>query len=232
MISLLGLAVLGTLVASAGAFGELREHGYAWENERFYEQRMALNLALRVGGALLTGIWLLWLSSQTAAGISSEREQDTWMSLLATPLDRGEILRGKMLGPLRATAHCGVTLGALWLIGCAVGAVHPLGLLNAIVMVLIMVWFATALGTFVSLKSKTTWKARMWTQGILIAPHVCCQLPIPSVLALVGFSLWSYAEIHAVWSGTLFEDRGFIPTFRRSRADFLRISDARLGQLS
>jgi hypothetical protein len=210
LISLLGLAVLGTLVASWRAFGELWEHGYAWENDQFYEQRMMLNLALRVGGALLTGIWLLWLSSQTAAGISSEREQDTWNSLLATPLDRSEILRGKMLGPVRATAHCGVTLGALWLIGCVVGAVHPLGLLNAIVMVLIMVWFATALGTFLSLKSKTTWKARMWTQGILIAPHVCCQLPIPSVLALVGFSLWSYAEIHAVWSGTLFKEPSFI----------------------
>jgi ABC-type Na+ efflux pump permease subunit len=209
-MSLLGLAVLGTLVGSQGAFGELREHGYGWESDGSYEQRMALNIALRYGGALLTAIWLLWLSSQTAAGISSEREQDTWISLLATPLDRSEILRGKMLGPVRATAHYGVTLVALWSIGCAVGAVHPLGLVNAIVMVLIMVWFATALGTFASMKSKITWKARMWTQGILIAPHVCCLLPIPSVLALVGFSLWSYAEIHAVWSGTLFEQPSFI----------------------
>ena len=73
-----------------------------------------------------------------------------------------------------------------------------------------MVWFATALGTFVSLKSEITWKARMWTQGILIAPHVCCLLPIPSVLMLVGISLWSYAEIHAVWSGTVFEEPRFI----------------------
>jgi ABC-type transport system involved in multi-copper enzyme maturation permease subunit len=206
LISLLGLAVVWTLVGSWGAFREVWEHGYGWQTEGFYDDRMMLNVALRYGGALLTGIWLLWLSSQTAAGISSEREQDTWISLLATPLDRSEILRGKMLGPLRATAHCGVTLGALWLIGCAAGAVHPLGLLNGIVMVLIVVWFATALGTFVSLKSKITWKSRMWTLGILIAPHFCCAVPIPSALTLVGFSLWSYAEIHAVLSGNLFEE--------------------------
>jgi ABC-type transport system involved in multi-copper enzyme maturation permease subunit len=201
--SLLVLAVIWTLAQSRFAFWELREHGFGWQNEGFYEQRLMLNIGLRYGGALLTGMWLLWLASQTAAGISSEREQDTWTSLLATSLEGREILRGKMLGPLRATSHFGVTLGALWIIGCAVGAVHPLGLLNALVMVLIMVWFVTSLGTYASLRSQVTWKARMWTMGILIAPHVCCMLPLPSILALVGFSLWSYAEMHSLWSGAL-----------------------------
>jgi hypothetical protein len=155
---------------------------------------------------LVTGIWLLWLSSQTAAGICSEREQDTWISLLATPLDGAEILRGKMMGPLWATAPFGVALGALWLIGCAAGAVHPLGSLNIVVVVLIMAWFTTSLGTFISLRSQRTWKARLWTQGILIAPHFCCLLPVPSALVLVGISFWSYAEIHELWSGILFHE--------------------------
>ncbi len=210
LISLLVLAVLATLAGSRFAFWELREHGYGWDNEGSYEQRLMMNIGLRYGCAFLTGIWLLWLASQTAAGISSEREQGTWTSLLATPLERNEILRGKMLGPLRATAHFGVTLGALWIIGSAVGAVHPLGLLNAIVIVLIMVGFTTSLGTYASLRSQLTWKARMWTLGILIAPHVCCMLPLPSILTLVGFSLWSYAEIHALWSGTLGFESAFI----------------------
>ena len=113
-----------------------------------------LNIGLRYGCAIVMGIWMLWLASQTAAGISSEREQDTWIGLLATPLEGSEILRGKMLGPLRATAPFGVTLGALWLIGVAAGAVHPLGLLNAIVVVVILAWFTTALGTYLSLRSQ------------------------------------------------------------------------------
>jgi hypothetical protein len=111
-----------------------------------------------------------------------------------------------MLGPLRATAPFGVALGALWIIGCAAGAVHPLGLLNVVVMVLIMAWFTTALGTFISLRSQRTWKARMWTQGILIFPHVCCMLPLLSPLFLVGISLWSYADIHELWSGILIHE--------------------------
>ena len=239
---LLVLAVLGALVASWGAFGELREHGYGWTNEPAYTERMALSLGLRIGGALLTGIWLLWLSSQAAAGITSEHENDTWTSLLATPLERHEILRGKMLGPLRATARFGVTLGMLWIIGFAVGAVHPLGLLNAAVMVVIMVWFAIALGTFISLKSKLTWKARLCTQGILIAPHFCCLVPIPSILTLVGVSLWSYAEIAVLFSerwpnspGAMVYGCGYFfggmalyagAAFFLTRSAFRRVSDA------
>jgi hypothetical protein len=115
-----------------------------------------------------------------------------------------------MLGPLRATAPFGVTLGALWLIGLAAGAVHPLGLLNAIVVAVILAWFTTALGTYISLKSLLTWKARLWTQGILIAPHVCCLLPLPSALMLVGISLWSYAETHAMWNAELSSEPGVV----------------------
>ena len=90
LIGLLVLAVLGTLAGSRFAFWELREHGYGWDNEGSYAQRLMLNIGLRYGCALVTGIWLLWLASQTAAGISSEREQDTWTGLLATPLERSE----------------------------------------------------------------------------------------------------------------------------------------------
>ena len=205
LIGLLVLAVIGTLVASRDAFGELREHGYGYENSRTYNQRLMLNLGLRFGSALVMGIGLLWLASQTAASISSEREQDTWTGLLATPLEGSEILRGKMLGPLRAIAPFGVTLGVLWLIGLAAGAVHPLGLLNTIVVVVLLAWFTTALGTYVSLRSQLTRKARLWTQGVLIAPHVCCMLPLPSALMLVGISLWSYAEIHAPENGAVLD---------------------------
>jgi ABC-type Na+ efflux pump permease subunit len=205
LLGLLGLVVIGTLFASQYAFRELREHGYGYEDPLLYQQRLMLNIGLRYGGALAIGIWILWLAGRTAAGISAEREQDTWIGLLATPLEGSEILRGKMLGPLRASVPFGVTLGALWLIGIAAGSVHPLGLLNAIVVVVLLAWFTTALGTYTSLRSQLTWKARLWTQGILIVPHFCCLLPVPSALVLVGFSLWSYAEIHSLWSGAVFD---------------------------
>jgi ABC-type transport system involved in multi-copper enzyme maturation permease subunit len=193
---LLVMAVSAAIVGFCFVFPELWENGYsgAWRGSG-YERRMVLNIALRVGTALLNAIWLLWLGGATAAGITSEREQDTWTSLLATPLEGREIVLGKMLGPLRATAPTGVTIGVLWSIGLVAGAVHPLGFLHALVELTLLVWFTTALGTYVSLKSQTTWKARLWTQGILVAPHVCCFFPIPSALVLLGFSLWSYSDV-------------------------------------
>ena len=195
-------AVVGALVALALRL-ELGEHGFGAGNREHYIQRLMLNFGLRYGGTVLIGIWMLWLAGLTAGGISSELEQDTWIGLLATPLERGEILRGKMLGPLRATALFGVTLVVLWLIGCAAGAVHPLGLVSAIVVLALLVWFAIALGTYASLKWKVTWKARLWAAGILIVPNICCFV---SPLWLAGLSLWSYAEIDTLRSGVWIDE--------------------------
>jgi ABC-type Na+ efflux pump permease subunit len=195
MYSVLGLMVVGILIASWGAFQELLTYGYGAGSTQQYEHRMMLNIALRYGGALAILIWLLSLAGQAAAGITAEREQDTWTSLLATPLEGREILRGKMLGPLRATAPVGAAIGTVWLIGTAVGSVHPLGLINAALVLGLLIWFALALGTHRSLHAKGTWQARLWAQGILIAPNVCCLLPIPSPGMLAGLSLWSYVEI-------------------------------------
>jgi hypothetical protein len=118
--------------------------------------------------------------------------------LLATPLDAGEILRGKTLGPLRATGHCGAVILALWLLGLAAGAVHPLGLINALVVLGLYTWFILAVGTFASLRSPSTWQARLWTQSVLVAPHLCCLVPLPSAGHLLGVSLWSYSEIDSL----------------------------------
>jgi ABC-type Na+ efflux pump permease subunit len=203
LFTLLVMAVSAAIVGFCFVFPELWEHGYfdAWTGSGS-ERRMGLNIALRVGTVLLSAIWLLWLGGATSAGITSEREQDTWTSLLSTPLEGREIVLGKMLGPLRATAPTGVTIGVLWVIGLVAGSIHPLGFLYALVVLALLVWFTTALGTYVSLTSKVTWKARLLTQGILIAPHVCCLLPIPSALVLLGFSLWSYYEVSELWMGS------------------------------
>lgn len=201
-LALAGLVVGGVLYESEGAFREVWRNGYGFVDDASFTQREWFNFALRVCSVLLFGIWILWLGRLSAAGFSSEREQDTWISLVATPLEADEILRAKMLGPLRATAPFGVTVVAIWLIGLASGAVHPLGFVAAVAMMGLFIWFVAALGSYISLKSKITWRAQLWTQGILIAPHVCCALPIPSALVLVWFSIWSYSEVHGAFSAS------------------------------
>ncbi len=201
---LLGAAFVGGCVGSVHAFREViglidgSTHGY----------RMAFNIGLRFGTGALFFLWMLWLGGVTAASLSSEREQDTWISLLSTPLEARDILRGKMLGALRATAHFGVTIVALWFLGLFAGAVHPLGFLSASIVLALCTWFVIALGTYQSLRAKATWHARLWTQGIVVAPQFCCLFPLPSVGTLLGYSLWSYNEITQLPELSLRRDGG------------------------
>ena len=71
--------------------------------------------------------WGLGIASLAAAGVVAEREEDTWTSLIATPLSGEEILRAKMFGAVWGTRWLGVLLLAFWLLGLASGAVHPIG---------------------------------------------------------------------------------------------------------
>lgn len=177
------------------AFRELRAYGYGAGEYRTYVGRSTLNMALRVAGTGIFAFGMLQLAGLTAASFTSEREQDTWISLLSTPLEGREILRGKMFGALRAMLPFGVTLLGLWLFGLAAGAVHPLGFLAALAAAGMFTWFVTALGTFASLKLKTTWRSQVLTQGVIIAPHLCCVFYAPSILAIMGLSLLSYSNV-------------------------------------
>jgi ABC-type Na+ efflux pump permease subunit len=183
-----------------GVFKEIWENGYFYYADGTYRSRADLGTALRIITALVFGFWMLWLGQLTAASITTEREQDTLVSLLATPLEGAEILRGKMFGALRTTASAGVTVGLLWLIGLVLGAIHPLGFLLALVGLVLFAWYSTVLGTYFSLISKTTWRAQLWTQAIMIAPHLCCYLPLPSPLFMIGIAPLSYADVHHTFS--------------------------------
>lgn len=197
----LALIVLGVLLlGSPEAFLELLRHGYGFGDSNSYDARFRLNLLLRALSAGLFAVWALWLGSTTAVGIASEREEDTWLSLVSTPLEGREILRAKMLGPIRASAHFGHALAALWGIGLLAGAVHPLGAVAAAVVLTLYTWFAVSLGSYLSLHAKLAWHARARTLGILAVSNFCCMVPVSGGLMTMAFSLTSYME----WSELLF----------------------------
>lgn len=194
-------ALAGTVLGSMEAFKELRQHGYGYGGSAQYMQRLAFNFGLRYGGAILFAIWMLSLAGTSAATITSEREQDTWISLLATPLDGPTIVKGKMLAAVRSSFPFAATLGLIWAIGLAAGAIHPIGVLFATGSAALFIWFVTALGTYASLKANTTWRARAVAQGIILVPHFCCCL-VPSFSVLLTLSLLSYAEVSEFFFGT------------------------------
>ena len=195
----------GTYEFGKPAFIELWEGGYTSGNA--YSERGKLNGFLRVIGTFLYVVWALGIASASSSGLSSEREEDTWTSLIATPLGGPEIIRAKMIGAIWGTRGFGILLPFLWLVGLASGAVHPFGFAAVIVVTPVFLWFVNALGTYVSLKSKTTGRALVTTVAILVVlngGYMMCCIPLRAETMLVAagvtpmiqaMSLLSYRDV-------------------------------------
>jgi ABC-type transport system involved in multi-copper enzyme maturation permease subunit len=187
--ALLGLAAVGHWVGWLGlpAARELLANGYGTHQPA----REDFNEFVRIVGMLLYILWMLALAAAAAASISSEREEDTWVSLLTTQLEPAEIILAKMAGAVWGLRTLGLVLWLLWTIGLVLGSVHPLGYLAVIVAWAVYSAFAAALGTLLSLVARTTTRATAAAVAILVflnGGYLLCCLPvqISSPLFAVG----------------------------------------------
>ncbi|MHC5537840.1 ABC transporter permease [Singulisphaera rosea] len=206
MLLILAGVLVWALLNSIEAFQEVLRSGYGFVDRSSYQGRYSFNFVIRYGVTLLFVCWMIRLGTALASGIPSEHEQDTWVGLLATPLDGAEIVKGKMLGPLRASAAFGGAIVALGLLGAASGAVHPLGVVAALVCVVLFTWYVMSLGITIAMRSKTVWRAQAAVLGILIVPHACCLVPSPFVF--LAASLFSYDEVDGQLLRMLVNDDG------------------------
>jgi hypothetical protein len=117
------------------------------------QARLEFSIVLRQASALLVMGYVLMVAAISAEGIAVEKERDTWLGLLATPLSGWEILRAKMLGAVWRLRGFALVLLALWAVALLAGALHPLGLLIALMGLAATTWLYAALGTYVSLWS-------------------------------------------------------------------------------
>jgi len=139
------------------AFHELREHGYGSSTNAMPETnpltrvivehiaistgakalpgqaRLEFNLAIRQFSAAVCLGFLISTLSNGALSITRERERDTWLGVLSTPLSAREIIRGKVLGVLWKERETIATILIVWMLGLAVGALHPAGFLLALI---------------------------------------------------------------------------------------------------
>lgn len=152
--------------AGIPAFQEVLDYGYGSTGTQ--AARDALSGGLRSLTACLYVLLALLLGAGAATGITMEREKDTWTSLTVTPLEGQEILIGKILGALWRVRGILAALLFVWLIGLICGAVHPLGFLLAIVATSIDLTFIAVLGTYLSLRSKSSARAIAASIAILV----------------------------------------------------------------
>jgi ABC-type transport system involved in multi-copper enzyme maturation permease subunit len=173
------------------------------------QARLEFNIVVRQASAVLVMLYVLVLAGLSSEAIAAEKERDTWLGLLATPLSGWEILRAKMQGALWRLRGFVLVLLGLWTVALLAGALHPLGLIAALAGLAATSWFYTALGVHVSLRSRDRRDA---SRVILLAMLPMTGLVLPffphgtgSVLlgsASMSFATWasllSYEDIVAV----------------------------------
>jgi hypothetical protein len=172
------------------------------------QARAVFNVALRQASGWFVMLYVVAIASIAAASVTAERDRDTWLGLLATPLGGWEIVRAKLLGAAWKAREGGCTLVALWTVGLLAGAVHPLGFLAAVTGLAASYAFFAALG--VSLSIRVGPRRRASDLITLLYPLVAVSgfvillpgitgvvLGAGSVPFLASASLFSYEDIHA-----------------------------------
>ncbi len=189
----LGVALVGIIGYSAYGFlvdavNEIYRDGYM----TYGSARRDFNVFLRGVSTAIYVLWFLGIASSSASGLSSEREEDQWTSLLSTPLEGREIIRAKMIGPVWGLRLVAYLMFLLWAVGLVVGSIHPLGLVACLVEFVVFTWFLTALGTWFSLRSKNSMRALASSMALLIflnGGYLFCCIPFqPNTVAIWGGS--------------------------------------------
>jgi ABC-type Na+ efflux pump permease subunit len=125
--------------------------------------RLEFNTYLRCITSVIELVCLILVGASAAEGISSERSQTTWDSLLATPLDGNEIVVAKMIGACWKARGGILLVLVLWLAGLLTGALHPVGVAAALVLLIASTWFMASLGTHASLLARDASRATATT---------------------------------------------------------------------
>ena len=182
------------------------------------QDRTEFNQFLRIIIMLLSIAWFLGVAVVSASSITSEREQDTWISLTSSFLTAPEIVWAKLIGAPWSLRALGQGILALAIIGLVAGAVHPLGFCLFLVLMGTFTWFTSALGTLVSLWSKTTTRALAFTIITLAITNggylFCCIplrtqggpwiasgcMPFPVYMSLLSYQdVWHILGFEHIW---------------------------------
>lgn len=183
----------------------------------------AMNEGIRWVGTPLACLMLVSIALRSASSFSSERDRQTFDSLLSSPLTNEAILRAKWLGSLLSVRRLGYYLGFIWLLGLFTGGLHLLALPLLVGAWFIYAAFMCSVGMIFSLFCKTTTRATLWTLVTITAlsvGHWLCGLCCGPLLLLTNsgstypYSRGGYSSVETrnEWV-TEFQKYGLTPPF-------------------
>ncbi len=137
---------------------------------------------------VLTGSGALFLIAARAAGsVTSEKERDSWTSLISTPLEPREIVLAKIGGNIWAAQGALVLLMIIWGLGAVLEPDFIFVVVFSMGTFLLLAAFASALGVIYSLWCRTSMRAIIATlaSGIFVggAYFFCC---MPLMITMRG----------------------------------------------
>jgi ABC-type transport system involved in multi-copper enzyme maturation permease subunit len=156
-----GAFILMAYLATASVLGNWDQYG---------------NHAVRYLGTFVACLFLTGVGLRASGCLTGERDRDTLVSLLVTPLTNGAILWAKWWGSVLSGRKLWWYLAIIWVAGLLSGGLHPIALL-----VLVFAWvtyamFLASMGLWFSLVSRSTLRATIWTlltmAGLSIGPLI------------------------------------------------------------
>lgn len=175
----------------ANAFDEAFRYGFEiGEWGAHGVDRTGLNYVLCEMAATLFMAALVASTILAASGVAGERARGTWSGLLGTPLDRRDILRAKMWGAILPSRVLLGMMLVLYLASMAATALHPVGFVMVVAAVAALLWFAVALGTWVSVQAKGSGRAIGQSVALLAAVYLA---PVAALSFVVGHQAIAFA---------------------------------------
>ena len=171
--------ILGGLLLYHGTWYGLMAFLEAWETwsvrlgSHQYRHEFFDFLALSVPGIYLLGI--LAVAGTAAATITSEHEDDCWVSLTTTDLTGREIVLAKLLGAFWRARRLAAVIGLMVVAGVVTESLHWLTLPSMALALAVYGGFAAALGVWISIQLRSTWRSQFLTIAMLLLINVTGQ---------------------------------------------------------
>jgi ABC-type transport system involved in multi-copper enzyme maturation permease subunit len=122
--------------------------------------REAMNIWFRVAGTAVGCLSILMLGVRAATCITSERERDTFDSLITTPMSGDGMLLAKVVGNLTSVRPAWFWFAAILLLALVTGGLNPLAVPLILAAWFVYAVFVTLLGTMFSVFCKSSiWSA-------------------------------------------------------------------------
>jgi ABC-type transport system involved in multi-copper enzyme maturation permease subunit len=156
---------------------------YTRNNEQFRE---GCNIWLRVATGVLGFLMMMGAAVRGSGAVTGEKDRDTWISLIATPLSSWELLIGKWWGAVLSVRRFAWILIAIWAFSLLVGAVYPFMLIPTFAYLAVYIAAFAWVGIFCSCTARNTLIAsiRVMMAGLFLSGGFwlvlacCCFMPL------------------------------------------------------